>query len=368
MPGQTERDELVAIALAQELEGAGLTARDVHRLTMLERPDRDLDPILGPERIEALRAAGIQVTAVGVDDAVDRVTIFVSKTVPARIRSAMPESVGDVSISYSVQRFQVVNPGKVGAAQVGARRLQPGAQPIRCGTSISLGNARTAGTFGALVRLGDAPGLYGMTCNHVTGGCNIVPPGVPVVHPGVLDVDQTTDRIELLGFHDRVLPIRQGQVSVLDTDENDDVALFRIRRDDLVSSLQGADQDTPRVVGDPAAGIPVRKAGRTTGITRGRVREFMPHAIDYNYQVPVNASTVKTFQGVCNFKRVWRVQGEDGDFAKNGDSGALVTTRDGSRAIGLLYAADRSSGDGYILPLGPILRKLGAQMVGGHNV
>ena len=369
MPGKTDQDERVAAALAREFEAAGLLGRDVSRLTNAEPADLDILPVvLGSERAEALRAAGVTVTSIGIDDDADQVTVFLSKAVPARLRTTLPVAEGEVKIGWAVQRFQAVNPGKVGGAEPEARRLQPAAEPIRCGASISLGNTRAAGTFGAILRLDGNDALYGLTCNHVTGGCNIVPPGVPVVHPGVLDVDMSTTRMEMLGFHDRVLPIRQGQVSVLDTGENDDVALFSIRDGALVSSLQGKDVDTPTGAASPQAGLRVRKAGRSTGITRGRVREVMPHAIDYNYQVPVNATTVKTFQGVCNFRQVWRIQGTGRNFAQAGDSGSLVTTEDGSAAVGLLYAADRSSGDGYILPLEPILHKLNAELVAAHNI
>ena len=173
-------------------------------------------------------------------------------------------------------------------------------------------------------------------CNHVTGGCNIAPTGIPVVHPGVLDVTSETRRIELLGFHERVLPIRQGQLSVLnENEENDDVALFRIRQDALVSSLQGRDLDTPAKTIAPKAGLKVRKAGRTTGVTQGRIREFMQHPLDYNFQVPVSPDIVKTFRGVCNFRCVWRIRGRGGNFAENGDSGSLVTTEDGTAAVSL---------------------------------
>ncbi|MEM6548626.1 MAG: hypothetical protein AAF713_12890 [Pseudomonadota bacterium] len=364
----------VAGALGAQLSGAGLVAMGVGAVTNQPEPEGwESAPPLEETHINMLREAGIAVTAIGTNRAEGRVTVFLSKALPARLTRLMPEEIGEVSVHFRAQRVPAVNPGRQ-ATHAGlltdAARGQ--ATAIPCGSSISPGNARLAGTMGALVQLQEDgfQTLYGLTCNHVTGGCNNVPQGMPVVSPGILDVDQRTERIAVIGYQDRFLPLRQGLESVLTGGDNDDAALFRIHDPNLVSSAQGRGMDTPETVIEPEGGMRVRKAGSATGIRRGVVDEFTTLANPYNYQVPINAREIRSFRGTCNFRRVWRIDSSGDSFAERGDSGALVTTDPDAgeepAAIGLLIAAE-TNGDAYIVPLGPLLEKFGARLVAGHN-
>ncbi len=78
---------------------------------------------------------------------------------------------------------------------------------IACGSSIGIGNQRNAGTLTAIA-IDDQEQLFGLSCNHVVGGCNTALPGTPIVIPGIQDVSAdsseiTVDRETLLRrFHE----------------------------------------------------------------------------------------------------------------------------------------------------------------------
>jgi hypothetical protein len=77
------------------------------------------------------------------------------------------------------QPFSVSAPTSIAAIPLDLRNGR-----ITCGSSISVGNNREAGTIGALLR--DKQGqLYGLSCNHVTGGCSNARVGLPIVAPGI---------------------------------------------------------------------------------------------------------------------------------------------------------------------------------------
>ena len=48
---------------------------------------------------------------------------------------------------------------------------------IACGSSVGIGNQRNAGTLTALARSRDGGALFGVSCNHVVGGCSTAQPG-----------------------------------------------------------------------------------------------------------------------------------------------------------------------------------------------
>lgn len=311
---------------------------------------------------------GLGVRALAVDEPDNEVTVFVARK-PKRAEAViLPSAISGVSLEYLSELLSPVQPLRLSPP---SRRAATGATGrVRCGASISLGNDRSAGTMGALVRDRASGDLMGLTCNHVTGGCNNTPPGMPVVSPGVLDVTAQTDQIRMIGRHARVLPLRQGQAHVV-TDHNTDVALFTIARQEWVSSSQGEHYDTPEEIAAPEIGLAVEKVGRTTGHTTGILRDAMETdlLIPYKHTTYLNPDTQVTFQGVCYFADVKVVRGASGVFAAAGDSGSLVVTQGGPgnrrKAVGLLIGAGARTGFGYILPLQQILTRLDVQLVGG---
>ncbi|SFU33430.1 hypothetical protein SAMN02799631_00192 [Methylobacterium sp. 174MFSha1.1] len=238
-----------------------------------------------------------------------------------------------------------------------------------CGSSISLGNVREAGTLGCLVR--DAGGvLYGLSANHVTGGCSNARPGAPVVGPGIKDVGAGLPDPRTLGHHARALALVPGDPASVAPGRNRDAAVFRLSDPDALSSSQGGHHDTPAAAAEPMEEAVVEKVGRSTGLTRGVIESQIvgPFPVSYRTTIYHSAEEDAEFRGQVFFEPVYVVRGEGGPFALAGDSGALVTAGTGTarRAVGIVFSG-RGAEESYMLPLKPILDDLGMTLVSGHG-
>jgi hypothetical protein len=107
----------------------------------------------------------------------------------------------------------------------------------------------------------------------------------------------------------------------------------------------------------------VKKFGRTTGLTTGRLEAKV------NVPTPV-AYNSNHFKGVVWFKDVWTIRGDGPDaFALKGDSGSLVVTEDASRSVGIVFAVSASGDSCFIIPMERVLDAFGGiHLVGGHGV
>lgn len=106
-------------------------------------------------------------------------------------------------------------------------------------------------------------------------------------------------------------------------------------------------------------GALVKKIGRTTGETQGRLRGFSlrPVAIPYKSD---------RFSSLVYFRNVWAIESTGpGPFSGPGDSGALVVSDDGSEAIGLLFGGNESIS--LMVPIEPVLKAFGTTLVSKHN-
>lgn len=353
--------------LAFELSTAGLL--DIDQASLEDVADKDA--LLSREAVELLR--DLNVFAIALDENDREIRLSITKRTTAAQRSHLPESYDGFPIDYDYEKIVSINPGRLKPREL---RSEPLANNVvRCGDSIGPGNDRSAGTLGALVRDRRTGALFGLTCNHVIGGCNNMPAGVPIVSPGVIDVVQNTRKVQMIGRHARVIPLRQGQASVFDTSDNIDAALFSIEDESLVCSSQRGYFDTPTEIADPEPGMDLAKVGRTTDYRKGRIRSRLefPIPIDYSFKIPIDHKTTKSFQGVCTFGNAWIVDHYGDDFAAAGDSGSLVVEVPVSgeevepRAVGLLFAAT-AKGKGYILPIRTVLDAFNVELVASHNL
>lgn len=319
---------------------------------------------------DVLRRRGI--TSVVFNDPDETVYVYTDKRVTQKETDFLPKLLNGCSVEYPQGMTEDLG-GPIQSAQGDCFTFIPGVNgndPIYCcGSSVSPGNEASAGTLGALVR---KPGgqLYGLTNNHVSGGCNHSPINLPILAPGVLDVMANTLPPFTIGYHSEVLPFSIGTSGNVNISDNTDAALFRIADGSAVSSMQGSVYDTPVNVADPIEQMIVEKVGRTTGHTTGRIvgRELRP--------LRVKARSARNgFEGIIMFPGVFVVHGDTRPFSEGGDSGSLVvTTRaDGTKlAVGIVFAggADSLAPGGKrtsILPIAPILRRFNATLVGGHN-
>jgi hypothetical protein len=208
------------------------------------------------------------ITAFGINERRSRVYIYTTKRITKSQSSILPLEIGqNIEILYRQARPIVVGNEEEDPI-LGVSPYYIAAGRYACGSSISVGNNRSAGTLGALVR-NEAGELFGLTNNHVTGGCNNTRRGLPILAPGVMDVMAHTRSPFTIGTHDSVLTLRQGEPTTINHKENTDAALVKILDQDAVSSMQGTLYDTPSDYVNPEADMEVEKVGRTTGARRG---------------------------------------------------------------------------------------------------
>lgn len=304
----------------------------------------------------------------------DEIVVFTKRAAPAskKIIAALPANVDNIVVRYR-QGAETPIGTEPTVAFGGPPYLvrQTGtASQYTCGSSISVGNFRDAGSLGCLVRnAGDV--LHGLSNNHVSGGCNFAGVGLPILAPGIVDVMPNGLAPFTLGFHTLSLNMVSGSVDNVDPKTNQDAAIFRIANEGLVSSFQGTFHDTPVATMGFVDGMEVEKVGRTTGHTRGRVigQIFGAQTIQYS-------AALYGFTGLVSFDPAFSIVGQGDLFSDNGDSGSLITTVDnaGQRfAVGIVVGgkADGSAPGGkttIALPISPILQGFGVSLVSGHNV
>lgn len=238
--------------------------------------------------------------------------------------------------SMSEQQLQLEELGlSLAEPQVLKRRMRPAP------AGFSVGNvAVTAGTLGSVVydfqpgATTDPPGpgigspsqFYILSNNHVLADSNRAQIGSPIVQPGVFDGGQDpADRIATLS---RFIPIQFAPQTPLDQQNNVvDCALGQVEFQDATRQqyFSGAPRAWRRKA-NVAVGDLVRKTGRTTNLTIGRI-VAIDAVIDVNYGTA----------GTARFKD----QILTTSISAGGDSGSLVTSLD-NVALGLLFAGSNT--------------------------
>jgi hypothetical protein len=247
---------------------------------------------------------------------------------------------------------------------------------IACGSSVGLGNQRNAGTLTALGKASDGA-LIGISCNHVTGGCNTARPGTPIVVPGIQDVSPEQHEIKVIGVHDFTGPMSQGLPQVFKISTNCDIAFFQIndKQSKLLSSMQGSGPDaydTPTTFAKVKEELLVQKWGRTSGRTRGKIKKIVsePESIDYKITSYFGPTSSQVFNGTVYFCDFYEVESRGADpFSIGGDSGSLVVTDESGKqekVVGILIGGNDSKS--YVLPLKSIFKTLKVTLLNGHNV
>ncbi len=217
---------------------------------------------------------------------------------------------------------------------------------------VSLGHYKvTAGTFGAVVRDRNTGTRLILSNNHVLANSNDAVVGDPILQPGAADGGQqgpdTIAQLErfqaiefatapgtcslaqgvaglanliarLIGSHHRLEALQSDPAAVNQVD----AAVARPLQDDVI-------QDEILGIGLVEGTIPatllmpVRKSGRSTGLTTGQII-----AMDATISVSYGVDRVAQFEG----------QIVTTPMSAPGDSGSLLVADDSQRAVGLLFA------------------------------
>jgi hypothetical protein len=303
--------------------------------TVLRAKQNNLPKLLSRPNVVAC-GIGYKVTADGPTDELS-VVVSVSQKLPAAQLAEsdlVPHSVDGI-------KTDVIQTGAFRAFQVRSKRWRPAIPP-----GASLGHFNTsAGTFGCLVRRGNE--LFILSNNHVLANLNQCQLGDPILQPGRHDGGTSEDKIATLaefvpldfggdapdcslagvlekvlntlasaaGSSHRMLAYQQTAGS-----NQVDAALARPLQPDWVTP-DILDIGRPQGTRPATLGTRVKKSGRTTGYTEGRI-----------IQVDVT-SQVSYVPAQATFHDQLMASG----MSAPGDSGAAVLDAD-NYMVGLLFA------------------------------
>jgi hypothetical protein len=316
-----------------------------------------LEPEVAEKTEERLQKA--QLAGVLVDDKNQRVTVLTKGTLGPRIAKALPNAIGDVTIEYLGGAGIESNPPEpIPPNQLTSPPCWLHKGCLACGSSVTVAPVHGAGTLGCLVA-DEAGKLHGLTNNHVTGDCNHTQVGMYVLSPAPMDAAPNGPAPRAIGRHARFIPLQSGDPQQV-TRQEIDAAIFEVIDAQIVSSMQGIRYDTPKQAAPLVGNTVVKKIGRTTGETYGRVKGEFLHPVRVPYKSPRFSSTVY-------FRNVYGVVGvNNSPFSAPGDSGSLVVSDDGKQALGLLFGGNEMIS--LVMPLEPILKVFKVSLVSGHNV
>jgi hypothetical protein len=233
--------------------------------------------------------------------------------------------------------------------------------PIQLGTSggwrFDLANGFCCGgTLGSLVSIG---GVQHILSNYHVLEADIVPggnsrvaqSGDPVIQPGLIDVNCNAANAQ-----DVALLVKRSSLPASNVDAAVAAVIpGQVRTDGAILEI-GTISSTPI-----AASInqPVKKSGRTTGLTRSKVSGLNATiSVTYDNECAGGTAFTKTFTGQIV------IANRGSRFLAGGDSGSLMVEdiATNPRAVGLLFAG--SSSTAIANPINEVLTFLGATMVG----
>lgn len=301
----------------------------------------------------------IKLVTVACDDERQKVTVLCKNAVSDTTKKKLPTRVYEVDIEFIGKSESYSNPPPLTHSAEGPNPLWfTHAGVIACGSSVTAAPIPGAGTIGFLATLADGR-IVGVSNNHVTGDCNHTPTGMHILSPAPIDASPASPAPLAIGKHLAFEPLHSGDPGQIQLQELD-VALFELIDPNCLSSIQGNGfYDTPSQVANPAAGMRVKKVGRTTGLTSGAI----VGATVFPYTIPYRSAK---FNSHVHFTGVWLIVGDNGaPFSQPGDSGSLVVTEDGSRAVGLLFAG--SDTVSAIIPIRTVLDRFNLSILSEHN-
>jgi hypothetical protein len=204
-----------------------------------------------------------------------------------------------------------------------------------------------AGTIAAIcrsTRAGEGARRYLLGNSHTFADLGAALPGSPILQPSPRDGGKAGDKVASLA---RFTPIdeRDTAVNLVDAAIAELTAAANVKSDICCVG-------TPQGIVEPKIGTAVQKHGRTTGHSLGIIDD-----VSVDVVVPLSRSNPAR---VARFIQQVRIRPAGGSslFAQGGDSGALVTTRSGNKAVGMLFACPDDGSFAIANPISAVLRAL----------
>jgi hypothetical protein len=224
-----------------------------------------------------------------------------------------------VSVIVTGPIRSLVATGAAGAATAAVNRTARFARPVPIGISTGNQGECIAGTIGARVKRGTS--LFALSNNHVYALENSAPLGSNVLQPGQADVNCSAGTNARLGKLSRFVRIVFSRTA----SNRVDAAIASVTSTNLRRTTPSDGYGSPRsVTASVALNQTVRKYGRTTGFTSGKV-------------AGLNATVDVEYSGGRIARFVGQIAIQGASFSGPGDSGSLII--DGNRRpVGLLFA------------------------------
>lgn len=275
----------------------------------------------------------------GEEKATKCIRIYVqSKLPPADLPSKDDNLRASAMLPKTFEGFttDVIEIGRFGRAGVVLKQppQQGPGSPIRLDTAASNVNSRATGTWGAVVQYG-AKNNFILSCNHILSVNGRVPPGTKIVSGA------------LCGVGMKPLPIAtfpgEGYFVEIGTDPNAvDCALARLK--------EAPANITPVKLESPQRGTRVTKVGAASSTTHGIIVDT--HAdvsVDYSFG-SFRFNNQILIKGIVD-------NGQQTEFAVDGDSGAIVVDDVTGAPIGMVFG---EAGEYAVAcPLTKVLARLG---------
>ncbi|MBI5772918.1 MAG: hypothetical protein HZA89_04130 [Verrucomicrobia bacterium] len=303
-------------------------------------------------------------TAVGADDAGTPVlVVYVDRghaAVADLVRSLPPQLRGVGVRAEVTDKFRAFA-GKPGGGGTGISYTAKQTAPIQLGTSggwrTDLANGYCCGgTLGSLVQVNGVQYILSnyhvLEADIVTGGNNLLAnTGDAVIQPALIDVSCNAGNSQNVATLVKVSSLPNSNVDAAIAQ----VVSGMVRADGAILGIGTLSAQTASA----AINQPVKKSGRTTGLTRSKISGLNATiSVTYENECAGGTAFTKTFTGQIV------IANKGGKFLNSGDSGSLMVedTATSPRAVGLLYAG--SSSTAIANPISEVLQFLGSKLGG----
>ena len=357
-PVQTVAAALVAFASTAAAEPPSEVLHQTHSRL---KPVLALQSAITPDLMQWPDVLG---SAVGLNEAGQpALVVFVDRDGASHrdVVQALPHVLGGIPVRPELTDKIRAFAGKPGGGRVGVSHTARQATPIYLGTSggwrYDLANGYCCGgTLGSLIQVN---GIQYILSNYhvleadiVPGGNNLMAAtGHAIMQPGLIDVQCDANSAQDVGALLKIGALPNSNVDAAIAQ----VTPGMVRLDGAILEIGPLSSQTVAVF----LNQPVKKSGRTTGLTRSKVTGLNATIrVSYETECAGGTAFTKTFTGQI-------VMANNGSkFLNSGDSGSLLVEDVAAtpRAAGLLYAG--SSTAAVANPIGEVLQYVGG-MLGG---